>query len=594
MSFGKPAFQTPLGSPLFFSTGVALALYASDPLYSFELQWAADVSGAPGTWYPLASNVDGSTEIYADREPDDGSIHWYRLRHTGFGDTPSAWTTAISAKIATIPRTLTRPPLPPLTLRSFRETARTPATITAAWQLDPRQDAVDVWLTTVVGNITTSPWPERNPATLLYPPPTLVLSDTATTVAIPVPTVGVTYAQVQPRNSSSRPGKYQRLTIVAVTDRPLIYALLQQTAVTNLFASVSFSIADAQNLGGTLTAWVNRSSSNNADPTATPDGTLAIASTVFNATPSTLFGALTLFSNIPVHPGRGKAICLEFVNTNGVSSGVQTFTLTSQGGIIDQNGHLIAGAITDTLAFAVGIRPPIVAAALPADNTLSDFVLLTTDHKLYRWNNTAAAWKKDVDGADIIAASIVAGSISAGAIGATAIAAGAVQATHIAVAVLDQISTNIGIIVAGKLTSVSGAVTIDLNATGTSPVISAPSFSILANGTATFGGTVTSTSFLGSFASFRANVTVNALQVVGSGLDLGWNAGAGVFGSLALRGQTTAAHGDGLNTGGAAYVTDLQASGQADVGSLKIAANLASFGAANSGGAGFRLVLVPN
>lgn len=96
---------------------------------------------------------------------------------------------------------------------------------------------------------------------------------------------------------------------------------------------------------------------------------------------------------------------------------------------------LAAEAVTLT-AFAAGIRPVRVLAALPALPAAGyadgDTAVLTTDGKLYRI--VAGAWTRAVDGADLVANSITAGSIAAGAIGATQIAANAISTRNLLVA----------------------------------------------------------------------------------------------------------------------------------------------------------------
>lgn len=86
----------------------------------------------------------------------------------------------------------------------------------------------------------------------------------------------------------------------------------------------------------------------------------------------------------------------------------------------------IIGTLT-TANFATTLRPPEVVGVLPATgNYLGRMVFLTTDEKLYKHAGSpanAAGFKKDVDGADLIASSIIAGKFAAGAIAADDLAA---------------------------------------------------------------------------------------------------------------------------------------------------------------------------
>jgi hypothetical protein len=99
--------------------GVALALFAADPAYDFEVQRAPDSAGAPnvGAAATLPQNAKGTDRIYIDPLPLDGTLRWYRARHIGNGDTPSSYTDWISATPVAIPTKIT-PPAPPTTVIS--------------------------------------------------------------------------------------------------------------------------------------------------------------------------------------------------------------------------------------------------------------------------------------------------------------------------------------------------------------------------------------------------------------------------------------------------------------------------------------------
>jgi hypothetical protein len=110
------------------TSGVPIALYPSDPAYSFELQRATDSAGTGAT--SIATAIPGTQEVYIDPQPTDGVTWWYRIRCTGYGDTPSSWTNWISGVATQLPDGATRPaPVLP----SFAETrsiSGTTATVT--------------------------------------------------------------------------------------------------------------------------------------------------------------------------------------------------------------------------------------------------------------------------------------------------------------------------------------------------------------------------------------------------------------------------------------------------------------------------------
>lgn len=108
-------------------TGVPLALYAGDEGYSFEIQRASDASGTGAT--TIANNVSGTTQIFVDPQPLDGVTRYYRIRHVGYGDTPSAWTSFVSRAPIQIPANLARPVLVPTLDVSVSITSATQAQV---------------------------------------------------------------------------------------------------------------------------------------------------------------------------------------------------------------------------------------------------------------------------------------------------------------------------------------------------------------------------------------------------------------------------------------------------------------------------------
>lgn len=84
--------------------------------------------------------------------------------------------------------------------------------------------------------------------------------------------------------------------------------------------------------------------------------------------------------------------------------------------------------------FGTGIRPIVKVDTLPLSGSVGDFVLLTTDNKLYRW--TGAAWSKAVASGDLVgqidgSTMIVDGTIIAQKLGANSVTAAKVGANQI-------------------------------------------------------------------------------------------------------------------------------------------------------------------
>lgn len=114
------------------------------------------------------------------------------------------------------------------------------------------------------------------------------------------------------------------------------------------------------------------------------------------------------------------------------------------GPLIVEAGNLASGAVTASklaaeavtlTAFAAGLRPVRVLAALPALPAAGygngDTAVLTTDGKLYRI--VAGAWTRAVDGLDLVADSVTTAALAAGAVTATEIAAQAIRTNHLLV-----------------------------------------------------------------------------------------------------------------------------------------------------------------
>lgn len=121
-----------------------------------------------------------------------------------------------------------------------------------------------------------------------------------------------------------------------------------------------------------------------------------------------------------------------------------------------------------------------------------------------------------VDSNQIYAGAVTTTKLDALAVTADKIDANAVTAAKINVASLSAIAVDAGTITAGFLSNATGTTYIDLDATGAGIFIKAGSdLSVLANGTASFGGTVSSDHFTGTAAAFSGDIGVNAIYDYG-------------------------------------------------------------------------------
>lgn len=91
--------------------------------------------------------------------------------------------------------------------------------------------------------------------------------------------------------------------------------------------------------------------------------------------------------------------------------------------------QIAAGAIDITKA-GTGLTFVQIVSTLPGTATTGQFLFLTTDKKLYRYNGSV--WVKTTDGADITASSITGGSIVGGTITGSLIAGGTITGSNIA------------------------------------------------------------------------------------------------------------------------------------------------------------------
>lgn len=93
--------------------GIALALWAADESFDFEIERANDASGVPGPYQRIAT-VPGTTQVYRDRLPNDGLARWYRIRHVLPGYDPSPYTGGQDGIPAALPAVINLPQLTPV------------------------------------------------------------------------------------------------------------------------------------------------------------------------------------------------------------------------------------------------------------------------------------------------------------------------------------------------------------------------------------------------------------------------------------------------------------------------------------------------
>jgi hypothetical protein len=102
---------------------------------------------------------------------------------------------------------------------------------------------------------------------------------------------------------------------------------------------------------------------------------------------------------VRIHPGAGKHIYFEFINTNGISSGLVSFVLLGTGGVSDASGNLINGAVNNAAQIAAAFSLPSVYTTLPASGRPNELALQTSDMRLYRWNGSV--WTAEVQAASV-------------------------------------------------------------------------------------------------------------------------------------------------------------------------------------------------
>lgn len=234
-----------------------------------------------------------------------------------------------------------------------------------------------------------------------------------------------------------------------------LYCLTDQASLSGTLAVVTSTKTYSIDISGAVTALTWARLYGDYDLTADTATTCTLLLTL-----TTAAGANYWLEGWQLEPVQGNTFLPSpYIMTSGPRTWAQ---VVNDGTKPDNNAKYVAGIVNSYItqtSFAAGLQPVNIVSALPAlpngSYPDSSLVVLTTDHKLYR--NSAGAWTKAVDGADLIANSVTAGAISAGAINANAIAAGAVTANAIAAGAVQAAAISAGAVTANAIAA--GAVT---------------------------------------------------------------------------------------------------------------------------------------
>jgi hypothetical protein len=166
-------------------TGVLVELWASDRAYDLEVQSAPDSAGSPnvGAATTIATGIPGTQPVYLDPQPLDNAVRWYRLRHVGFGDSPSPYTGWVSGKSTTIPANALRGAATAAIITTAKTQTATLGTLTVT-VVDPQSRVTLVETQTVVSGGAPGAW---------APLPITGGSGTATVTVAPGPGSSIAY-----------------------------------------------------------------------------------------------------------------------------------------------------------------------------------------------------------------------------------------------------------------------------------------------------------------------------------------------------------------------------------------------------------------
>jgi hypothetical protein len=414
-----------------------------------------------------------------------------------------------------------------MTLANFGEVEQTETAVVYGWIRGSRVVEVHVRDALYARPVPAGPWPSSGT------PTEILRTEDEYSAAIP-PVGSVRYLQFEPRDALGNAGPVQRVVMTGLPDaKPVIEQIRQFPGSAQNTADLTVVITDLRNRGGTLYAWLNRLSPESADPGMAADGFLVLGAPgmVTSSDVWSLTGGSTaqLFDEITLYAGRGKRIYLEYVTTDGTSTGKVNVDLMASPWALDPaTGELSPGAIQRAQQFAQSIKPVHVVDSLAATGEYTgEVAVLTTDGKLYRWDGAqwlAVVRAPDLEGeitttqigddavttskilaGQVIASKLYSGSVETDKIQAGHIAGGAVNATHVSSislnvvkAVVDDLSAltaNLGTITAGMLQNhpTSPSNWFDLNAgTGnTDVVLRAGKLDVRGDGTVSIGSQIT-------------------------------------------------------------------------------------------------------
>lgn len=336
----------------------------------------------------------------------------------------------------------TTDPASEFAFKNFRQKRQTPTQVTFGWDPDSRFAVIWYWEKLVTPeDLLDTPGLDHfwNPDVALdaLPAPTKQFSGDTTELVVAVPEHGkIRVGELVGFDKNGGPtARSQRVKVLPSDAIPTIFGVRYVPGATNLFGDVTVEFNDSQALGGTLYAWVNHDSPDSVDVSGPYDGSITFLTTPNMATPLTEFdlfggGFGFLLDNISVHGGRGKIIAFEFVNSQGVSSGVQTFYLSAQGSVIGPDGELLDGSVKTGSQFAAGLGPVYafnLVSELPAgapDNSIASVAGV-----LYK-KKPGVGWTLAVDAVELTG-ELQTVQIALGAITNALLAAGAVTTTKI-------------------------------------------------------------------------------------------------------------------------------------------------------------------
>ncbi len=217
---------------------------------------------------------------------------------------------------------------------------------------------------------------------------------------------------------------------------------------TKLTSDVTVTVTDPKGIGGTLRAWLNRALPGDATyGVGTFDASIDFATTPLSATPGSTWnivpsGTAAVLNEISTHPSTGKWVWLEFVNSEGISSGPQRFYLRGYGTVIEPTDELIAGSVggtqiaagaVDLTKVASSIRPvELYATTLPTTGTrpVGSQATITSEVPMRRYTWNGSAWTAAIPTGDLLG-TLTTAQIAVGAITEALIAAGAITETKV-------------------------------------------------------------------------------------------------------------------------------------------------------------------